>query len=383
MNDIPHRREVLDRLKGYAVSRAMRGFEAFVLLFSRPRKRGRDVVVVRLDAIGDFVLWLDAAKEFRRLYPSREITLLANSIWAELARELPYWDEVWSVNGQQLRRYSVYRWKLLRALRQRGFDVAIQPTYSRVFLEGDTLVRASGARERIGSIGDDSCIHPKQKRIADRWERNAEFMRNLGRKEFAAAIPALPKLAGLPEHLRIAMPYFILVPGASWSGRQWPPDRFAEIANRLGREMGLKAVICGSGDESALCQRVVEHTEVEVLNLAGQTSLLNLVELVRGARLLISNETSATHIAAAVGTPALCILGGGHYGRFLPYEIGSNGDKGPKVVVHRMPCFGCNWNCSQPHQHGESVPCVGRIAVQDVLRAVEQAVAGVHAPSPA
>src|SRR6185369_12192502 len=114
-----------------------------VLLFAPSSTAKAGVVVIKLDAIGDFILWLDSAKELKRIYPARKITLIANTVWADLAESLPYWDEVWSVNVPPLRetRYSSYRARLLRTIRGRNFDVAVQPTYSREFLVGDALIR--------------------------------------------------------------------------------------------------------------------------------------------------------------------------------------------------------------------------------------------------
>src|SRR5258708_4862161 len=57
-----------------------------------------DILLVRLDALGDFVLWLPMARTLRQFYFGRKLILLANSQWADLARGLPYWDEVWPVD---------------------------------------------------------------------------------------------------------------------------------------------------------------------------------------------------------------------------------------------------------------------------------------------
>ncbi|HVY06903.1 MAG TPA: glycosyltransferase family 9 protein [Burkholderiales bacterium] len=362
--------------------------ENAVLLYSRPRNRGSDVLLVRLDAIGDFILWIDAAKELRALLPDRRLVLVANSIWADVAACLPFWDEVWPVDVSRLKRHGMYRWKLMAALRKRGFDIAIQPTHSRSFMEGDTVVRASGARDRIGAAGDDRRMLGWQRKVSDGWytrlvpsraermtelERNAEFLRNLGREGFAESLPRLPKLAELPADLRIRQPYLILFPGASWSGRQWPPARFAEIADGLVRETGLMAIVCGSEPEAMLCQQVVESSHANMMNFAGKTSLPQFVELVREARLLIGNETSAIHIAASVGTPAVCILGGGHYGRFLPYGQAVDRAARLEIVIRAMPCFGCDWQCSQPHEPGAAVPCIGEIPVREVMDASRRA----------
>ena len=100
------------------------------------------------------------------------------------------------------------------------------------------------------------------------------------------------------------------------------------------------------------------------------TNLAELAELLRSAELLISNETSAVHIAVAVSTPSVCVLGGGHYGRFMPYPSDIAGGMSV-VAIHKMPCFNCNWHCTQPHSAGGPVPCISNVTVQSVLEQIE------------
>ena len=92
------------------------------------------------------------------------------------------------------------------------------------------------------------------------------------------------------------------------------------------------------------------------IDLVGKTSLVELVELLRNALLVLSNETSAVHIGAAVGAPVICILGGGHFGRFLPYVVEKPEPSRPTpiVVVQPMSCFGCNWQCVHPRERGDA-----------------------------
>ncbi len=321
------------------------------------------LLLVRLDAIGDFIIWLDSAKEFRRLYPDKCITLCANSTWALLAEKLPYWDQVWPIDVAQFGRNPIYRFITLQKIRKAGFEVAIQPTVSRVFLHGDAIIRASGAIQRIGSVGDLSNMSPRHKRVSDGWytalvaasevplmelERNAEFIRNLSCQEFKASLPALPQLTQLPSRLKISTPYFIIFPGASWSGRQWPAAYFVEVVVQLHRKYHWTPVLCGGPSDAHLCQAIVDQSATPAVNLGGVTSLPELVELLRGACILIGNETSAIHLAAATSTPAVCILGGGHFGRFMPYPEYVSGIK-PAVAMHKMPCYYCNWRCTQAH----------------------------------
>ena len=131
-------------------------------------------------------------------------------------------------------------------------------------------------------------------------------------------------------------------------------------------------MLCGSREERSVCDQVIRASGMKATNLAGQTLLPELVEVIRGAAFLVSNETSAIHIAAATGTPSVCILGGGHYGRFLPYDPEDAGKQPlPVPVIHKMDCFGCNWKCTQPHKKGTPVPCISGITVEQVWKAVE------------
>ena len=65
------------------------------------------ILLIRLDAIGDFVMWLDTAKEYQKLYPSDKykILLAGNKIWCDLADELPYWDKVIPVDLKQFKSF--------------------------------------------------------------------------------------------------------------------------------------------------------------------------------------------------------------------------------------------------------------------------------------
>ena len=122
-----------------------------------PQKNKFDLVlVVRQDAIGDFILWLDTAKQYRQLYPPNKykIILIGSASWSGLAGELPYWDQVIPIYSKKFKSLTGYRWKLIRKIKKMSAAIAIQPTYSREFYHGDTIIRASNAIKKIGSVGD-------------------------------------------------------------------------------------------------------------------------------------------------------------------------------------------------------------------------------------
>jgi len=353
-------------------------------------------LLVRLDLIGDFIIWLDSASAYRDLYPNHKIVLLANSVWASLAQPLDYWDEVIAVDVPRLRFDDWFRLKWLIRVRIRGFAVAIQPTYSREFV-ADLCVRASKAPFRLGHLGDLSNITLAKKAISDAWytrlvdlrdqpelelNLNAAFVRSLGYHAFRSSLPALHYRTELSEQLSITEPYYVIAPGASWPPKMWSAEKFASLAKHINKIYGLKLVLCGTLAERSICEEVERTSGIELINLAGRTTLPEMVELIRRAKLLVANDSAAVHIAIANKTNAVGIVGGGHFGRFLPYSPEQSASGGlSEVIVERMDCFGCNWRCKYLDTNTTVVPCISKINVSSVVAACDRAL-GMSSESP-
>jgi ADP-heptose:LPS heptosyltransferase len=194
-------------------------------------------------------------------------------------------------------------------------------------------------------------------------------------RDAQAGIPMIPKLTDLPPEKQVGKDYFVLFPGASSPIKQWPVEFFAAVANHLVDQFGWIPLVCGGPAEHLLGDQLIKKLNVpNAINFAGITTLPELTELLRGARLVISNDTSAVHIAAGVGVPSVCILGGGHYGRFMPYPNHVGGVK-PVSVIHRMDCFGCNWCCKWTDDASVPYPCVSGVETNQVIAGVDIALA--------
>lgn len=349
------------------------------------RKRDGDVAVVRVDAIGDFLVWTSAAQRIRGLYENERIVLIANAAWAELAAMLPYWDEVVPVDTRRLYRNPFYRSRTLRSLRRRKFSRTIHPTWSRDTYIGDALVRATNAAERIGFTGDYCNRTGAEGSRADRWytqlfksnslqmdefSRSAEFLRLLGDPD---ARPSVADLRFALKHVKNPVSeldrYFVLFPGAGWAARQWPAARFSALADRISSEYGLRGVLCGGPADRDLAAAVRSAANCALENVAGRTSLPELAALLRDAELVVANETSAVHLSMSVGVQPICILGGGHFGRFVPYDESAIGMPGPIAVYSQRDCFGCNWRCPYPSKN-DAVPCIDDVGIDEVWKSV-------------
>ncbi len=369
----------------------------FIAKFTKVKIRRNTVLIIRLDAIGDFVLWLDAAKEFKKLYPPDEYktVLVGNQIWTSLAEKTSYFNEVWALDKRSFSRNPIYRYRFLKRVRQAGFETVINTVFSRDFYWSDAIVRASNALNRIGQKGDSSNIESRwQKRIADnsythlvtldndaKMEllRNAGFMRRMGLVQFKSSIPILNFPPRKPDAFNLK-DYYVIFPGASWEGKKWPAHNFAEIARRLHQTTGWTCVICGAKEDGNLYRCFLNGMNVPTEDWVGKTSLEELAAILDDARLVISNDTSAVHIAAAEATHTICILGGGHYGRFMPYIVECEPRTPiPVSVTHKMDCFECNWHCIYELTKGAAVPCIANISVDDVWNAIPEAI--IHSNS--
>lgn len=346
-------------------------------------KKKQGVLLVRLDLIGDFVLWLDAAQVYRQLYPQKKIVLAVNGLCAEVAATLTLWDEVIPVSVQKLRTDYLYRLRVLAKIRWRNFEVAIQPTFSREFV-GDLLVRASNSPTRIGYSGDLHNITDALKARSDVWytkliqndvsstmelTANAHFVRELGLSSFLSNVPIIPKTHTLPSQFHYSEPYLVIAVGASWKPRMWPINYFADLMKQLRVEFSMPILLCGSQADYDLCLELSQLANVNsVTNLAGQTTILDLIEIIRQADLVVSNDSSPTHIAAATGAPVVSVVGGGHFGRFWPYETETKtSDERRSTASYQMECFGCNWKCKFELSTNGAVPCISNVSVQGVL----------------
>jgi ADP-heptose:LPS heptosyltransferase len=344
-----------------------------------------ECAVVRIDAIGDYMLWRDQGNILCNYLKSRGLrtVLIANDLWADLAaRELNF-DEVIPVNRRLFRKSVMYRLRIMQALRRRGFCEVYNPTYSRDLLISDSLVRSCGAPVSVGFDGDFT-IRTKADRVkGDRWYSrlvptpNKQLHELLRNREFVKSIinatAPVPTAKNMTDTVH-KQPYFVIAPGAGWQGRQWPTGNFIEIAHKiLTRHPHWHCVIVGSQNERHLADSISSSLLDRVDNRVGATTIDELVTIVSSAQIVIANESATGHIAAMHNVPSVVILGGGHFGRFMPYpeNLCEEAILPPTCIYYRMDCFGCDWKCIYRNKAFTLVPCISQITPESLWNAVE------------
>jgi ADP-heptose:LPS heptosyltransferase len=160
-------------------------------------------------------------------------------------------------------------------------------------------------------------------------------------------------------------PYVILNFGSNEYGRRWPFDKYVATAQKL-LATGYRVVFCGAindNDYKALIKNKFSSTDV--IDLIGETTLPKLMDLIKHAAGMLTNDTGPAHLGIALGTPILVLVGGGHFGSFVPYpdEVRPNN---AKFLHVEMDCYHCFWGCPKRASDRDSFPCVAAIEEDSV-----------------
>jgi ADP-heptose:LPS heptosyltransferase len=114
--------------------------------------------------------------------------------------------------------------------------------------------------------------------------------------------------------------YICVHPGARHRDKCWPPEQFADVADRLANEFRVTVVLTGSGAEAELASQVAQHMRAPAINAAAPISIGAMACLMRGARLLLCNDTGVSHIAAGLRLNSVVIFSKADIARWSPLD---------------------------------------------------------------
>ena len=306
------------------------------------------VLVVRVDEIGDYMLWRPMIPEIgncQRL-SGMEITLCGNNSWRSLYDQLDsesFHSSIW-LDKSRFKSDIFYRFRFLKQIYQDGFGVVINPTYSRDKRNDDAIVMAAQATENIGMAANkenwrsyDAGYDKALYQIC--WdgpltpifemERNRKFTEHVIGKQLPELLWQIPdtKLPKLP--FTLPEKFVVIFPGSRSKNRIWPAAYFAAVANYIKDNTAYSIVLCGSNTDKVYATKFTEAFSGEVIDVTGKTRLPELLTIFHQAEALITVDTGSVHLAAAVGCKVLGIYNGSQYGRFAPYP----NNLAPQVVA--------------------------------------------------
>lgn len=355
----------------------------------------REVLVLRLDRIGDVLMSLPALASLRAALPGARIRLAVGR-WSEaLARSAPVdevllWSAPWVGRADEGAESFGELARKARALRPVKLDLAID-------LQGDVrsilLMRLTGARARVGYANtgggylltqvvplDETASWVEQNRRAvamalgptpeARVDPLSEGDRDFARRLFDTL------------HLDARRPLVGIHPSGGRLVKQWDVARWGEVAARLEREYGATILITGSEADRPLAEAVARALSSRPYDLTGRLTVRETMAVIARLDLFLSPDTGPMHLACAVDTPSLAVFGPSDPVR---YFSGGDGAPGSRHVVVRpeLWCSPCNLIRKPPEECSGPEPpeCLRLVTVDAVhLAAARLLGEGGYAP---
>lgn len=321
------------------------------------------LLIIKPSSLGDIIHSLPFLAAIKGHFPNTEIHWLVARGLHCLLENHPLISKLWVINKDAWKRLA-YLPQTLREVRdlygglgRERYDACVD--LSGLFRSG-LLTFASKAPIKIGFAESDEgsplfYTHKvkgdMERHAIDRYLQIAQAMgcpvENI-RYPMADFDHDPPICRTLPKE------YAVIAPSAGKEANRWPAQRFGELAASLPLP---SVVICGQGD-AAIGAEVVAAAKGRAISLAGRTSLLELLAVIRRARFFISNDTGPMHIAAAFQVPVFALFG--------PANPQRTGPHGPmhtviKTGIACAPCY--RW---KPCDHWQ---CMNDLTV-DLVRGV-------------
>jgi heptosyltransferase-1 len=297
------------------------------------------ILIVKPSSLGDVVHSLPFLNAIRERFPSAEIHWVIAKGLEDLLTGHPMIDKIWIINKDMWKKLSYIRDSLhelrifMKGLKEEKYDIVVD---LQGLLRSGIIALSTGSPLRMGfqearegsrffythKIKGGRDVH-----AVDRYLKIAAFL-GCAIDDICFPIPL-----SFDASVQAALPadYAVIAPGARWGTKRWSPEKFGKLASLL----PVNTVVVGSKRDMDYAKKVLDLSKGKAVSLAGKTTLKALIEVIRGARFFISNDSGPMHIAAALGIPVFTIFGPTDPERTGPYG------KGHTVIRQDISCAPC------------------------------------------
>src|SRR5829696_4894836 len=352
-------------------------------------KRGRRprILFVRPDHVGDLLLTLPAVAALQRALPGAYLAYATAPEAAAIAQRCPNLDESLIVRFPPFGRDGCdgLAWReTLRVEVARfadAFDAALvvrpdDPWSGQLVAAASIPIRLGFDMPRTRPYLTDALPLPGNQHVAlDGFDLADALLARLSlgaRTERVLAASVVPSRDDEEEARKVLVdadagePLIVVHPGSGWPLKNWPAPRWRRVAAELARRFGTRPVVAGTAAERRLAREVADGTPA--IDLAGRLTLGALAAVHRRARLVVTTDSGALHLAAVMGAPVVALFGPGDPLRFAPLARPG----GVRVVRLGLPCSPCGTLEDPPCGAAVDPDCVTGIGVDGVLRAAAE-----------
>ncbi len=337
--------------------------------------RIRRLLIRSTNWIGDAIMTTPAVQALRRNLPEAQITILTKPWVAPVFENSIHVDAVMLYQSEGRHKGLIGKMRLIQELRQYRFDAAL--VLQNAF-EAALIAFLAQIPCRIGYAADGRkwlLTHPLNRPSALTKIHQTQYYLNLLRvfgfhdDHFDLYLRLENDIRNRAQEILEAYgvglnaPLVGINPSAAYGpAKQWFPERYAELADRIHQLLGAHILLFGGPEDGPFGRQIAQMMHHTPVNLAGKTSLKEAMALIERCRILITNDSGLMHVAAALKVPLVAIFGS--------TDSGATGPLNPKSRVVSVPvdCSPClHRECPEGHLN-----CMDRIDVQTVLLAVKE-----------
>lgn len=327
--------------------------------------------MVQTSFLGDVILSTPVISGLKRIYPESELWAVTTPLASELLKRDPLLEGVLTFDKRGADAGIAGLFNFARQLRGMHFDAVFSLHKS---ARTALLLCLTGIKERIGF--DQAKFNFLYNQRVGRSKQEHDVSRNLSilsgklpleelDSQLRLFAPAAEELSDvLKEKIRNLNRYVVLVPGSAWTTKMWYAEGYRQVAQHL-ISSGKKVLVLGSAEEKGLCDSVCQG--LDVVNLAGLSTIGELMFLVQNASLLVCNDSMALHLASAFKIPTVVIFcaTSPRFG-FGPWQ-----NKAIVIEKEGLACRPCARHGSRRCPTGTEA-CMRSISSQRVIAAIEE-----------
>jgi len=326
------------------------------------------IVIRGTNWLGDSVITIPAVRALRALFPASTISMIAPRNLSGLWECEPSVDRVIPLERPTPPREKL---GLVRLLRGERYDLGVIFPNS---FESALWFYLGGVRERLGyrTCGRALLLNrgvrppgPKGHQV----HGYLRLVRSLGEVECdPVPVVTLPDEAGpaasgllLGKGIKSGSRIVVINPGSTYGrAKCWPEAGFSRLARMITERLSARVVVVGGPGERPLVERICGSAGPGAVNLAGETTVIQLAAIIRECSVFVGNDSGPMHLACAVKTPAVVIIG--------PTDPAATGPLGKNIMVrNEVECAPClRRECPTDHR------CMTGVSVEAVYAAVEE-----------
>ena len=298
------------------------------LFFGPPLRPARRVLIVKNDAIGDYVLVRNFVHDLKRLpgFSDCEFYLACSRRLQPIVQALDpgFYTSFFTIDFELGTEGAM---DFYRSLRKLKFRYLLHPTFS-PDPRAQSIVRFSNAPQRIGFDGDTMNCSAADKTFYDRFytrlirledRTGHEFLKQ---KSFFSELanessPLMKPTIGLQNKDAVGSAV-VVCPGAQQRFRIWDPAHYGQLLDEILEKSDLRAKIITGPGEDWIAEAILKSTK-QPLEWIANPGLNDLLAHLAGAHLVVCNDSAPAHLAVALGLRSVCISNGNCYKRFVPY----------------------------------------------------------------